>query len=203
MRAVSVDATAVSAGLSDHLPIVLDLELSAERTPHTWDEESFAEEIGRRHGPAARDVVDKLVTWADQKERELATATGVRTKTLTRFPTNGSTTEPELWFQVDLELEPKGVQSTISIKASGEVVVQFGNMRHPPFDTDEARDELRLALNEMEGVDIPASQLRYWPKFPISVLEEPANLARLVAVLDRIAMESHAASPAPGVPSQP
>ena len=26
-----------------------------ERTPHAWDEESFAEEIGRRHGSAARD----------------------------------------------------------------------------------------------------------------------------------------------------
>jgi len=195
VTAIEVDPAAVTAGLSDHVPLVMDLSLSPERTPHTWDEESFAQEIGRRHGAAARDVIERLVNWADQKERELATATGVRTKTLTRFPTNGSTTEPELWWQVDLELEPKGVQNTISIRARGEVVVHFGNMRHPPFDTPAAREELRCSLNEMEGVDIPANQLRYWPRFPLSVLEDPANLARLVAVLDRLATESHTARP--------
>lgn len=203
VRGVSVDAAAVEAGLSDHVPLVIDLALSSEATAHVWDEESFAEEIGRRHGPAARDVVERLVNWADQKERELAAATGVRTKTLTRFPTNGSTTEPELWWQVDLDLEPKGIQSTISIRARGEVIVHFGNMRHPPFDTEAARDDLRLALNAMEGVDIPASQLRYWPRFPLSVLEDPANLARLVAVLDRIATESTTAPPSPDVDRTP
>ena len=53
------------------MPLVLDLALSAELTPHAWDEESFAVEIGRRHGPAARGVVEALVNWAEQKEREL------------------------------------------------------------------------------------------------------------------------------------
>ncbi len=42
---------------------------------------------------------------------------------------------------------------------------------------------------------IPANQLRYWPRFPLSVLQQPANLARLVAVLDRLATESHTARP--------
>jgi endonuclease/exonuclease/phosphatase family metal-dependent hydrolase len=193
LTALSLDTNAVVAGLSDHLPIVLGLALSAERTPQAWDEESFAEEIGRRHGPAARDVIEKLANWADRKERELASVVGVRTKTLTRFPTNGSTTEPELWWQVDLDLEPRGIQYSISARARGDVVVQFGNMRHPPFDTDAARNELRLALNEIDGVDIPGSQIGGWPTFPIAVLEDPANLVRLVAVLDRIATESHTA----------
>jgi hypothetical protein len=155
VMAVGVDRTVAEAGLSDHVPLVVDLELSPELTPHTWDEESFAEEIGRRHGLGARDVIEKLVSWAEQKERQLAGTAGVQTKTLTRLPTNGITTEPELWFQVDLNLEPKGVQPTISVKASGDVVVQFGSMRHPPFDTEVDRNEVRLALNEMVGVDIP------------------------------------------------
>jgi len=193
LTALSLYPAAVKAGLSDHVPLVLDLALSEERTPQPWDEESFAEEIGRRHGPAARVVIEKLANWADHKERELASAVGVRTKTLTRFPTNGRTTEPELWWQVDLDLEPRGTQSTISARARGDVVVGFGNMRHPPFDTDAARNELRLALNAIEGVDIPESQLGGWPTFPLAVLEDPANLVRLVAVLDRIAAESHAA----------
>lgn len=191
VRALATDPSVVTAGLSDHVPLVLDLALSAERTPHPWDEESFAEEIGRRHGPGARDVIEKLVNWADQKERELAGVTGVRTRTLTRFPTNGCTTEPELWWQVDLELEPKGLQYTISVRARGDVKVHFGGMKHPPFDTDAAQDELRRTLNQMDGVDIPAHQLHRWPTFPLSVLEAPANLAHLVMVLDRIAAESH------------
>ncbi len=191
VKAMSVDRTAVDAGLSDHVPLVLDLALSAELTPHTWDEESFAEEIGRRHGVGARDVVEKLVSWADQKERELTSSTGVRTKGLTRFPTNGTTTEPEMWWPVDLDLEPRGSQATISVRVRGDVVVQFGSMRHPPFDSESARDELRIALNKMDGVDIPTSKLRYWPTFPISALEEPTDLERLVAVLNRIADESH------------
>ena len=131
---------------------MLDLALSTERTPHTWDEESFAEEIGRRHGAGARDVIEKLVNWAERKEREMASAVGVRTKTLTRFPTNGTTTEPELWFQVDLDLEPRGTQSTISVRARGDVVVQFGSMRHPPFDAEAARNELRVALNGTSSI---------------------------------------------------
>lgn len=196
--ALTLDPAAVQAGLSDHVPLTLDLALSTELTPHTWDEESFAEEIGRRHGAAARAVIDKLVNWADQKERELAARTGVRTKTLTRLPTNGNTTEPEMWWQVDLDLEPKGIQYTISVRARGDVVVQFGNMRHPPFQTEADHNELRLALNEMAGVDIGASELSRWPSFPISVLEDPANLALLVAVLDRIATESHTARPLEG-----
>jgi endonuclease/exonuclease/phosphatase family metal-dependent hydrolase len=195
VTSLSVDPSSVAAGLSDHVPLVLDLALSAERTPHTWDEESFAEEIGRRHGPGARDVIEKLVSWADQKERELANATGVRTKTLTRFPTNGSTTEPEMWWQVDLELEPRGIQFTIAIRARGDVVVQFGSMRHPPFDTEAARNELRIALNGMHGMHISHRQVNRWPSFPLAVLEDPGNLARLVAVLDRIATESHAVAP--------
>lgn len=195
VAALSADPASVEAGLSDHVPLVIDLALSAERTPHTWDEESFADEIGRRHGAGARDVVEQLVNWADHKERELASAAGVRTKTLTRFPANGCTTEPEMWWQVDLDLEPKGTQYTISVRARGDVVVQFGNMRHPPFDTDAARDELRVALNTMAGVDIPAGQLRRLPTFPLGVLEDPANLLPLVAVLDRIATESHTGPP--------
>jgi hypothetical protein len=191
VTALTVDPNVVGAGLSDHVPLVLDLALSPERTAHTWDEESFGEEIGRRHGPAARDVIEKLVNWADQKERELAGTVGVRTKTLTRFPTNGVTTEPQLWFPIDLELAPKASQPTIAIRARGDVVIQFGGMKAPPFDTTEGRDELRLSLNEIDGVEIGPWQLSRWPTIPLAALADPANLACLVAVLDRIAEQSH------------
>ena len=55
VQAVAVLPELVENGLSDHVPIVLDLALTDERTAHPWDEEAFAREIGRRHGPAGLD----------------------------------------------------------------------------------------------------------------------------------------------------
>jgi hypothetical protein len=66
-------------------------------------------------------------------------------------------------------------------------------MRYPPFDTDAARNKLRHELNQMPGVDISEGQIRGSPSFPLAILEDAANLARLVGVLDRIATESHTA----------
>lgn len=193
VTAVRVLPDAVEEGLSDHVPIVLDLALTAERTPHAWDEEAFAAEIGRRHGAAAQRVVERLVAWADERERTLGDADGVRWRALTRFPNNGVTAEPELWFPLDFNLVPRANQPTFSIKAAGEVVMQFGGMRHPPFDTEEGRRPLLDALNRMTDVELPRWQVRTWPRFPLAVLEDDANLARFAQVLDRIATESRPA----------
>ena len=201
VTAITVDRSTIEAGLSDHVPLILDLALTSERTPQPWDEEAFAVEIGRRHGPIARDVVEKLINWADQKERELAALSGVQMKALTRFPTNGITTEPELIWSLDLNLEPKAVLTLLSIHAAGEVVIHFGGMRHPPFDDAGGRDDLRVALNEIIGVDISGASIRGWPRFPITVLDDPSNLAKLVAVMDRLATETRP-HPTSAVPDQ-
>ena len=190
VKALSTDATAVSNGLSDHVPLVLDLELSRERTPCTWDEDAFAEEIGRRHGPRAREVVEQLVNWADQKERELTTLTGVHSKTLTRFPTNGCTTEPELVWRLDVELEPKTGMNLFSIHADGQVVMHFGGMRAAPFESPTVRGELRKILNKLPGVEIARNEVYRWPRFPIAALDDPADLSQFVGVLDRLAGET-------------
>src|SRR5262249_40556733 len=99
-------------------------------------------------------------------------------------------------------LEPRASQSTLLLRADGKAVVPFGSMRHPPFDTVEARDELRQTLNTMEGVHIKSHRMRYWPSFAISHLEDPKNLATLVSVLDRIATETRAASPKEATPKE-
>ena len=198
VTALTVDETCVEAGLSDHVPLVLDLELTTELTPHTWDEEAFAVEIGRRHGPAARGVVEALVSWAEQKERDFAAKAGVTAKVLTRFPTNGVTAEPELMFPVDIQAEPRGSQMALSIHADGQVVVWLGGMRCPPFDGQAGREQLRRLLNELDGVHVHHRQVNGWPRFPIERLEDPANLLKLVALLDRIADESHTVAPPDG-----
>ncbi len=195
VTALTLDPGVVEAGFSDHLPIVLDLALAVDRTPTPWDEEAFAVEIGRRHGPAARGVVEALVSWAEQKERTLADAAGVTLKGLTRFPTNGTTAEPELMFTLDVQSVPRASEVMVSIHADGQVVVWLGGLRLPPFDTEDGRHELRQALNAIDGVHIHHRQINGWPRFPLSTLEDPPNLLRLVAVLDRIATESHPTPP--------
>lgn len=192
---LTVDTSCVDEGLSDHVPLVLDLALTAELTPHVWDEEAFAVEIGRRHGLEARGVVEALVSWAEQKERDLAAKAGVSAKVLTRFPTNGVTAEPELHFPIDIQTEPRGSQMTLSIHAAGHVVVWLGGMRCPPFHDRAGREQLRQLLNELDGVHVHWRQAEGWPRFPIEHLEDPTNLRKLVAVLDWIAEESHTVTP--------
>jgi hypothetical protein len=45
-------------------------------------------------------------------------------------------------------------------------------------------------LNEIPGVDIPAERLKGKPRIPLAVLVDASNLARLIAVLDRIVDET-------------
>jgi hypothetical protein len=191
VMSLTVDPTAVSTGLSDHVPLILGLELTAERTPHTWDEDAFAVEIGRRHGAHAREIVEQLVNWADVKERELATIAGVNSKVLTRFPTNGCTTDPELIWRLDLEAEPKAVMNLFSIHADGQVVIHFGGMRVEPFDAAAGRATILQTLNEIDGVQISENEIYRWPRFSIEVLVSPPNLATFVAVIDRLARETY------------
>jgi endonuclease/exonuclease/phosphatase family metal-dependent hydrolase len=187
VTSLTTDPTAVFTGLSDHVPMILGLELRAERTPHTWDEDAFAVEIGRRHGAHAREIVEQLVNWADVRERELATIAGVHSKLLTRFPTNGCTTDPELIWRLDLESEPKAVMNLFSIRADGQVVIHLGGMRVEPFDTPAGRAGILRTLNGMDGVAISENEVYGWPRFPIEVLAEPESLARFVSVIDRLA----------------
>ena len=63
-------------------------------------------------------------------------------------------------------------------------------MGHPPFGTEVGREPLRAMLNEIPGVDIPAERLKGKPRIPLAVLVDASNLARLIAVLDRIVDET-------------
>ena len=152
------------------------------------------EEIGRRHGPAGREVVERLVGWAEQRERELARATGVQTKKLTRFPTNGRTTEPELFFPVDLDLEPRGSQPTISIHADGTVVVWLGDA--PPAIQLAGRPAWNSARpsTRSRASRSPNGRSRAGLVSRSRSSQDPQSLGRFIEVLDRLATESHTAS---------
>ena len=163
----------------------------AERTPHVWDEESFAEEIGRRHGPAARRGRRAARELGGAKERELASGDGrhdaeadplpdQRRHRRARADVPGGP-QPRAEGQPADDLDPR--------RWHGRRLA--GGDAPPAVRHQDARHELRSALNAIAGVEIPQWQVNGWPRFPLSALEDPANLVRFVAVLDRIATESH------------
>lgn len=177
-------------GLSDHVPLVLDLALTAERTAHGWDEEALAVEVARRHGTQAGLVVERLVAWADDLERRLGEEDGVRVRGLTRFPMNGVTTEPELWVTLDFNLAPRGSQPLFSIRGDGHLVLQLGRMRHPPYDTAAARRDLLAQLGAIPGVHLRRARHDGWPRIPLAALENPEALGRFATVLEAVVRAS-------------
>jgi hypothetical protein len=47
---------------------------------------------------------------------------------------------------------------------------------------------IRALLNEIEGVYISDSRFQGRPPFPLAVLDDPESLARLITVVDRLAV---------------
>jgi hypothetical protein len=60
-----------------------------------------------------------------------------------------------------------------------EVVFQHLSSR-PPFDDVAMRDQLRVRLNSLPGVDIPAAKISMRPGFPLTVLSDPNTRADLL-----------------------
>jgi exonuclease III len=193
VRSLRLGSDVVERGLSDHMPLILDLELDRRPVAHAWDQATFAAEVGRRHGAAAQHVIEELVAWAEVKERALVAA-GIRGVELTRMPCSVAV-DPEMWLQIDRG-SVKGWMYTVSVLARGDVAVQFQYMRQPPFNTEPGREALRQRLNAIQGVRIEPGRLSGRPTFPLAVLEQPEALERLIGVLDQIVDES-LSSPGP------
>jgi hypothetical protein len=168
-----------SIALSDHWPIAADFALVASPAKRRWDVDSFAQEVGARHGAPAARAVDAIADWAERKERELHAA-GFRRWTLTRLPVPDAI-EPEMWLQLDLDGGRQVIQYTISIRARGDVAVQFQYIQWPPFDDQTRRAELAERLNAIEGIKLTRTSGR--PTFPLEAISEPPRLEQLLGVI--------------------
>jgi alkylated DNA nucleotide flippase Atl1 len=62
--------------------------------------------------------------------------------------------------------------ATIYPSGKFEVVFQYLSTR-PPFDDIALREELRLRLNKLPGVNLPAAKIALRPGFPLKVLLDP------------------------------
>lgn len=165
-----VDHTVLGT-LSDHAPLIAEFQVPALGANQVVDRDSFLKELGIRAGPQSALIAEELVEWALHKHAEMDRL-GRRAPTLDRLPAEPRN-PPELWFQLD-RLSSRDarnlLQWTFSIKADGRVVVQFKYMSSP-FDTEEAREELRSKINRIAGVTLE-KKLKGQPSFPLISLEK-------------------------------
>ena len=70
-------------------------------------------------------------------------------------------------------------QSAIfSLKSSGTIEILFDSLKHhPPFTDPDLREEFRAKLNEIDGVEIPASSIDDFPTFSLAALSDPGSIA--------------------------
>jgi hypothetical protein len=80
--------------------------------------------------------------------------------------------------------------NVISMHTDGQVVIHLGGWRITPFDAPSRRHQIRRLLNSIPGVEIAGREVYGWPRFQIGALDDPANLDKLVGILDQIATET-------------
>jgi hypothetical protein len=185
--ALDVRQDAVDAGLSDHAPIVIDLALNLRPVARQWDRDTVPAEMGRLLGDPARRIVERLIGWAEDKERRVGQANrkGV---ILTRLPGSRSIV-PEIWFQIDFPGQDLPMY-TVSVRGDGQVVVQFQWMLYPPFDNEEGRRSLLDQLNAIADVELDPNRLNGRPSFSLMTLQDVSAFDSFVAVLERIVDET-------------
>jgi alkylated DNA nucleotide flippase Atl1 len=67
---------------------------------------------------------------------------------------------------------------------SGTIEVPFQWMKiRPPFDDTSVREQMRIMLNEVPGIEIPVARLGLRPRFALSVLQDPGAVNSLMDIL--------------------
>ena len=73
----------------------------------------------------------------------------------------------------------------ISMNSRGEVSIQMLWLRkHPPFDNNDAREELRRRLAELPGFKLGEKGMLGFPKVPLESLADPEDGRQFTATLD-------------------
>jgi hypothetical protein len=76
--------------------------------------------------------------------------------------------------------------SVFGLRTSGRLELQFAQIsRHPPFDDDEKRHELRKQLVSISGVEIPGDGIDRYPSIPLDPLTDRSNMADFLDIWDQ------------------
>jgi len=136
-----------------------------------WDEASFFDGIRETRGEQESAIARGLLKWAN--ERGLRVWWGQGKKDGSFFP------------MYDNEF---GKNFLFSVWTYGSVELQFQHMKTPPFAEVGKRKELVQRLSAI-GLPIPEEALKRRPAFGLSLLKEPAALAKFLEAFDWVLSE--------------
>ena len=142
-----------------------------------WDEPSFLDEIGSRHGPELRDVVRRLLGWTRETFDWIYWGEG-----------QSGGFSARIRFGVD-----KGPAAFV-VYTYGRVEIGFQYLKgYPPYDDEARRESLRQQLVSQLGVDIPESSLSKRPSFPVELLKDPRVYSAFIGLMGGVAhdLRSH------------
>lgn len=125
-----------------------------------WDESSFMEKVKNELSSDQVEVVNKILEWS--KHRGLRIWWG-------KGRLNGS------FFPL---LDHKDTSHFLfSVWTSGAIEIQFQHMKNrSPYKDVLKRDELRMRLNQISGLDIPEMKIDKRPSFNYSILIDKQSL---------------------------
>ena len=136
-----------------------------------WDEASFFAAIREGRGEQETAIARRLLEWANGHGLRIWWGQGKKDGSF--FPSYISTFGQHLLF---------------SVWTYGNVEIQFQHMRRPPFAEEEKRKELARRLSAI-GVAIREDALNRRPSFSLSLLNEPAQMAKFLEALDWVLAE--------------
>lgn len=154
------------AGVRALVPTVFGKTRPAPAPSTPWNRERLLAALEERKGPTAREVAEKLLSWAVEWMPQLRWGRG---------PRIGSCL---------LAFHHSGIAyGSIAFWTQGSVEVRFGLLK-PPMDTQEAKAELAARLNEIPGVNLNPNVPTGCTQFDILLLAKPDAFAKFTAAME-------------------
>lgn len=139
--------------------------------PRQWDEASFFDEVRARRGEQETAIARRLLEWANGHGLRIWWGQGRK---------DGS-----FFAMYDNKL---GKNFLYSVWTYGRIELQFQHMKTPPFAEERKRGEILQRLSAI-GLPIPEDALERRPAFDLSLLREPAALAKFLEAFDWVLSE--------------
>ena len=132
------------------------------RQKKKWGEELFFPELERRVSPDAMKIAQKILDWAKLKVTRIYWGEGFRDGAFVPILNHNG---------IDYQLFP--------VYTYGKIEIYFQHyLPKKPFDNESKREELRVKLNEIDGLDIPPEAMTKRPSFDFTLLENEQKLTQ-------------------------
>lgn len=132
-----------------------------------WDRESLLRDLQARCSPAAVRAAEQILEWGERQQLVAQYGKGT---------TSGS-------VQFGIREDDRRIFPFV-VYSSGSVEFPFSRMHHRPFSDAALREQYRLRLNEIDGVDLPAEAVEKRPNVSLDVIAAGEGVSRLLAAAD-------------------